>query len=273
MLCLDATSVHGQQSLRSFWFRQPPAGAANAIKVEVKKNTPASAGIFLASQPLDGAGTVLTPAPGARLLDSIVQRLGFSLQRFSSLLRNEACPFRNPPSRTWSNLATIVLSGLVPIAFSGCPRGPRVAVRLGARSTQRLTSQLRLALEPECLENRTAPPEKIPGMERTRSETLKLFVVSDIWRRSSLLSSIRSIRSCNLLARVRRAISGLMPLATRRVELLERTRLTEAMVAALLNSSSDRDCSRVESSERNLASCSVCVWTQPRLQSRSEEPV
>src|SRR5450432_3132674 len=32
-------------------------------------------------------------------------------------------------------------------------------------------------------------------MERTRSETLKLFVISDIGRRSSLLSSIRSIRS------------------------------------------------------------------------------
>jgi hypothetical protein len=29
-------------------------------------------------------------------------------------------------------------------------------VRLGARSTQRLTYQLRLALEPECLENATA---------------------------------------------------------------------------------------------------------------------
>jgi hypothetical protein len=35
-------------------------------------------------------------------------------------------------------------------------------VRLGARGTQGLTYQLRLALEPECLKNRTAPPEKIP---------------------------------------------------------------------------------------------------------------
>jgi len=29
----------------------------------------------------------------------------------------------------------------------------------------------------------TPPPEKIPGMERTRSETLKLLVVSDVGRR------------------------------------------------------------------------------------------
>jgi hypothetical protein len=68
-------------------------------------------------------------------------------------------------------------------------------VRLGARSTQRLTYQLRLALEPECLENPTATTrEESPGMERTRSETLKLFVVSDVGRRSALLSSRRSTR-------------------------------------------------------------------------------
>ena len=42
-------------------------------------------------------------------------------------------------------------------------------VRLGARSTQRLTNRLRLALEPECLENPRPPPERIPGMERIRS--------------------------------------------------------------------------------------------------------
>jgi Bacterial-like globin len=33
-----------------------------------------------------------------------------------------------------------------PIAFSGYPRGPRVGCETGARSTQRLTTQLRLAL-------------------------------------------------------------------------------------------------------------------------------
>ena len=53
---------------------------------------------------------------------------------------------------------------------------------------------LRLALEPECLENRRPPPERNPEMERTRSETLKLFVVSGIERRSLLLSSTRSMQ-------------------------------------------------------------------------------
>ena len=61
------------------------------------------------------------------------------------------------------------------------------------RGALRLANRLRLALEPECLENRRPPPERNPGMERTRSETLKLFVVLGIGRRSLLLSSTRSI--------------------------------------------------------------------------------
>jgi hypothetical protein len=82
-----------------------------------------------------------------------------------------------------------------PMAFSGHARGPRVGCETRCRSTQCLTYPLRLALEPECPENPRPPPEKIPRMERTRSETLKLFVVSDVGRRSSPLSSIRSVRS------------------------------------------------------------------------------
>src|SRR5580693_4161600 len=42
------------------------------------------------------------------------------------------------------------------IALLGFPRGARVTCETGCRSTQRLTSQLKLAPEPECLENRTA---------------------------------------------------------------------------------------------------------------------
>ena len=64
--------------------------------------------------------------------------------------------------------------------------------RLCARGTQRLTSQCRLALEPECLKNRlTTAREIFQGMKRT-PETLKLFVVSDVGRRTRLLSSRRS---------------------------------------------------------------------------------
>src|SRR4029077_10673232 len=70
----------------------------------------------------------------------------------------------------------------------------------GARSTQRLTYQLRLALEPECLENPTATAREDPRMERTRSETLKLSVVSDVnftprGRRSNSLKPSSSSKS------------------------------------------------------------------------------
>ena len=82
-----------------------------------------------------------------------------------------------------------------PIAFSGYPRGPRVSCETGARGTQRLTSQLRLALEPECLENPTATAGEDPRDGADSIETLKLFVVSDVGRRSTLLSSRRSERS------------------------------------------------------------------------------
>ena len=82
-----------------------------------------------------------------------------------------------------------------PIAFSGYPRGPRVACETSARSTQRLTNQLRLALEPECLENPTATAREDPQHGRTRSKTLKLFEVSDVERRSTPPFSIRKVRS------------------------------------------------------------------------------
>jgi len=122
--------------------------------------------------------------------------VGFFSQRFSSPIRNEADLFRNQQSRTWSfgvNHGSIRDSW--PIAFSGYPRGPRVGCEARCRSTQRLTNQLRLALEPECLENLPATAREDPRDGGTRSETLKLFVVSDVGRRSSLLSSIRSERS------------------------------------------------------------------------------
>jgi hypothetical protein len=79
-------------------------------------------------------------------------------------------------------MATIVLSGTRgPWLFLVIREGLESAVRLRARGTQRLTNQLRLALEPERLENPRPPPEKIPGMERTRSETLKAVCGFRCW--------------------------------------------------------------------------------------------
>src|SRR6266446_9832446 len=128
--------------------------------------------------------------------DVVTQRFGFSLPAVFIALSQRSLSVPKPANQNGGQMATIVLSGTRgPWLFLVIREGLGSAVRLGARSTQRLTYQLRLALEPECLENRRPPPEKIPGMERTRSETLKLFVVSDIWRRSSLLFSTRSERS------------------------------------------------------------------------------
>ena len=65
--------------------------------------------------------------------------------------------------------------------------------RLCVRATQRLTYQCRLALEPERLRNRPATArEMFQGMKRT-PKALKLFVVSDVGRRTRLLSSRRSV--------------------------------------------------------------------------------
>src|SRR5262245_23754149 len=87
----------------------------------------------------------------------------------------------------------MVLSGTRgPWLFLVIREGLGSEVRLGARGTQRLTNQLGLALEPKCLENPTATAREDPRMVRTRSKTLKLFVVSDVGRRSTLLSSTQS---------------------------------------------------------------------------------
>ena len=70
--------------------------------------------------------------------------------------------------------------------------GLESAERLGARGTQRLTYQWRLTLEPECLKNRPATDWNDSQGWNGFPETLKLFVVSDVGRRTKLLSSKRS---------------------------------------------------------------------------------
>src|SRR6266436_3958082 len=124
------------------------------------------------------------------------QRLGFSLSAvfIASSQRSRSVP--KPAKQNGGQVATIVLSGTRgPWLFRVIREGLGSRVRLGARSTQRLTYQLRLALEPECLENPTATAREIPRDGADSPETLKLFVVSDVGRRSLLLSSTRSERS------------------------------------------------------------------------------
>ncbi len=91
------------------------------------------------------------------------------------------------------------------------------AVRLGARGTQRLTYQLRLALEPECLENPTATAKEIPrdGADSVRDPQA---VCGFSWasKHAPLFHTINTMVAI-FLAKVRRAISGLMPLVSKAV--------------------------------------------------------
>ena len=121
--------------------------------------------------------------------------LEFLYRRFSSLVGNEACQFRNQQSRTRSSGVHSSIWDSWPIAFSGYPRGPRVGCETGCPKhtapnlPAETRSRTRVSREPDGHRQRRSPEE------RTRSETLKLFVVSDDWRRSTLLSSRRSERS------------------------------------------------------------------------------
>jgi hypothetical protein len=89
-------------------------------------------------------------------------------------------------------------------------------VRLGARGTQRLTNQLRLALEPECLENPTATARENPqdGVDPIRDTQAVCGFRCWASKHTPLFQTIRTIVAI-FLAKVSRAISGLMPLASK----------------------------------------------------------
>jgi len=89
-------------------------------------------------------------------------------------------------------------------------------VRLGARSTQGLTNQLRLALEPECPENLTATARAIPREGADSIRDTQAVCGFRYWasKLTPLFHTINTIVAI-FLARVRRAISGLIPLASK----------------------------------------------------------
>src|SRR5215472_4614818 len=103
-----------------------------------------------------------------------------------------------------------------PIAFSGCPRGPRVFLRLGARGTQRLRGLLRLALEPECLENPTATArEDSPhGADSIRDTQAVCGFRCWASKHTPFFHTIRTMVAI-FLAKVSRAMAGRMPLANK----------------------------------------------------------
>jgi hypothetical protein len=89
-------------------------------------------------------------------------------------------------------------------------------VRLGARSTQSLTNQLRLALEPECLENPTATARE--NLQDGADSFRDTQAVCDFrcWasKLTPLFHTINTIVAI-FLAKVSRAISGRMPFASK----------------------------------------------------------
>src|ERR1022692_5133022 len=93
----------------------------------------------------------------------MAQRLGVLLPAVFIACSQRSLSVPKPAKQNLGQLATIVLSGTRgPSLFLVVREGLGSAVRLGARSTQRLTYQLRLALEPEYLENLTATARGIP---------------------------------------------------------------------------------------------------------------
>ena len=82
--------------------------------------------------PLDQAKSVLTYRATCSVAGQCNRGLGFLYQRFSSLLGDEACQFRNQQSRTvvkFGDHSSIWDSW--PIAFLGYPREPRVGWETG----------------------------------------------------------------------------------------------------------------------------------------------
>ena len=90
------------------------------------------------------------------------------------------------------------------------------AGRLGARGTPRLTYQLRLALEPECLQNPTATAREDPrdGADSVRDTQAACDFRYWASKRTPFFQMCKVIAAI-LRANVRRAISGRMPLANR----------------------------------------------------------
>ena len=91
-------------------------------------------------------------------------------------------------------------------------------MRLCARGTQRLTYQLRLALEPECLENPTVTARENLQQGADSIEDTQAVCGFRCWASKStpFFHTINTMVAI-FLAKVSRAISGRMPLATKPV--------------------------------------------------------
>ena|SRR5215469_2606340 len=139
---------------------------------------------------------------------------GFLYERFSSPVGQRSLSVPKPAKQNGALVASIVLSGTRgPSLFLVIREGLGSAVRLGARGTQRLTNQLRLALEPECLENPTAAAGEDPqdGADSIRDTQAVCGFRCWASKHTPLFQTIRTIVAI-FRAKVSLAISGRMPL-------------------------------------------------------------
>src|SRR5712671_4437384 len=119
--------------------------------------------VFLLRSPFEGAGGVLSCRARCSVAGHGGPAVRFSLPAVFITCSQRSLSVPKPAKQNGGQLATIVLSGTRgPWLFLVIREGLGSAVRLRARGTQRLSSQLRLALEPECLENSTATAREIP---------------------------------------------------------------------------------------------------------------
>src|ERR1700683_860642 len=152
--------------------------------------------LFLLLSPIDGASSVLT----GRTMCSVAGHFGPAIGGSSP--SGFHCLFATKPVSSETSKAEPRSIGdhssirdSWPIAFSGYPRGPRVGceTRCPKHAAPNLSaetrSRTRVSQEPD------GHRQKKSRDGRTRSETLKLFVVSKTGRRSTLLSSIPPTRS------------------------------------------------------------------------------
>ena len=154
---------------------------------------------------------------GEGLLDPVAQRCGVLLSAIFIAIRNEADLFRNQQSRTWSfgvNHGSIRDSW--PIAFSGHPRGPRVACETwcpkhaAPNLSAETRSRTRVFREP------TATARENPWDEADSFRDTQAVCDFRCWasKLTPLFHTINTIVAI-FLAKVSRAISGRMPLASK----------------------------------------------------------
>jgi hypothetical protein len=173
-------------------------------------------GFFLLPSPRDRARLVLT----CRAIDSVCgllcrSRWVFFYQRFSLPVATKPSVLK-PAEQNGGQVPTMVLSETRGLwLFRVVREGLESTERLGAGGTQRLTYRLRLALEPECLENPTATAREDPrdGADSVGDTQAACGFRYSASKRTPFFQTSK-VMAAILRASVRRAISGRIPFAS-----------------------------------------------------------